>query len=725
MLICLNKCAILYLFKQVAGIKIPDLETTKEGHNSEWTGKKEQEKEKGIMAKYENDVKQLLTLIGGKENIQAVSHCMTRMRFVLVDPKKADEKAIEEIPAVKGTFTQAGQYQVIIGNDVSEFYNEFTKYAGIEGVSKDAVKAAAKTNQNLLQKIMGTLGEIFAPLIPALICGGLILGFRNIIGEINFFHDGTQSLADISQFWAGTYNFLWLIGEAVFHMLPVGIIWSITKKMGTTQILGIILGLTLVSPQLLNGFSVATTAPEDIPVWDFGFAQVRMIGYQGQVIAAMMAGFVLVYLEKFFKKHCPEVVSMIVVPFCSLVPAVIIAHTIVGPIGWRIGNAIADVVYGGLMSQFGWLFAGLFGLLYAPIVMTGLHHMTNAIDTQLINSYGGTILWPMIALSNIAQGSSVLTMSLLQKKNERAQQVNVPACISCYLSVTEPALFGVNLKYGFPLVCGMIGSAAAAMISVGSGVRALSIGVGGLPGILSIESDYYLNFLLAMVVAIVIPFVLTYLVGLKKLTREERGLAGAGAENGETVLQTGIQDAPSAQTEQDSVSNASAPETAENRQTESAEEGKAADVKAPLSGKTLPLEEMPDEVFSQHIMGDGLAIEPSEGIVVAPADAEVSAVMEESRHACGLTLSNGMELLIHVGIDTVEMNGDGFELFVKEGDHVHTGDPLIRFDMEKIRAAGHPTMTAVIVTDEGNAQNIQYLTGNQADAGKTPVITFE
>ena len=677
------------------------------------------------MAKYENDVKQLLTLIGGKENIQAVSHCMTRMRFVLVDPKKADEKAIEEIPAVKGTFTQAGQYQVIIGNDVSVFYNEFTKYAGIEGVSKDAVKAAAKTNQNPLQKIMGTLGEIFAPLIPALICGGLILGFRNIIGEINFFRNGTQSLADISQFWAGTYDFLWLIGEAVFHMLPVGIVWSITKKMGATQILGIILGLTLVSPQLLNGFSVATTAPEDIPVWDFGFAQVRMIGYQGQVIAAMMAGFVLVYLEKFFKKHCPEVVSMIVVPFCSLVPAVIIAHTIVGPIGWRIGNAIADVVYGGLMSPFGWLFAGLFGLLYAPIVMTGLHHMTNAIDTQLINSYDGTILWPMIALSNIAQGSSVLAMSLLQKKNERAQQVNVPACISCYLGVTEPALFGVNMKYGFPLVCGMIGSAIAAMISVGTGVRALSIGVGGLPGILSIESDYYLNFLLAMAVAIVIPFVLTYLVGLKKLIREERGLVSAGAENGESVSQTSTQDAPAAQTEQDSASNASAPEAAENVQTESAAEGKAADVKAPLSGKTLPLEEMPDEVFSQHVMGDGLAIEPSEGIVVAPADAEVSAVMEESRHACGLTLSNGMELLIHVGIDTVEMNGDGFELFVKEGDHVHTGDPLIRFDMEKIRAAGHPTMTAVIVTDEGNAQNIQYLTGNQADAGKTPVITFE
>ena len=685
------------------------------------------------MAKYENDVKQLLTLIGGKENIQAVSHCMTRMRFVLVDPKKADEKAIEEIPAVKGTFTQAGQYQVIIGNDVAVFYNEFTSYAGIEGVSKDAVKAAAKTNQNPLQRIMGTLGEIFAPLIPALICGGLILGFRNVIGEINFFNNGTQSLADISQFWSGTYDFLWLIGEAVFHMLPVGIIWSITKKMGTTQILGIILGLTLVSPQLLNGFSVAETAAEDIPVWDFGFAQVQMIGYQGQVIAAMMAGFVLVYLEKFFKKHCPEVVSMIVVPFCSLVPAVIIAHTIVGPIGWRIGNAIADVVYGGLMSPFGWLFAGLFGLLYAPIVMTGLHHMTNAIDTQLINSFGGTILWPMIALSNIAQGSSVLAMSVLQKKNERAQQVNVPACISCYLSVTEPALFGVNLKYGFPLVCGMIGSAVAAMISVGTGVRALSIGVGGLPGILSIKSDYYLNFLAAMAVAIVIPFVLTYLVGLKKLSKEERGLAEAGVQNpGENgdAQQSSVQETQKAQPETRSAektavqTEASSPENTGRTETAAAD-GQSLEIKAPLNGKTLPLEDMPDEVFSQHIMGDGLAIEPSEGIVVAPADAEVSAVMEESRHACGLTLSNGLELLIHVGIDTVEMNGDGFELFVKEGDQVHTGDPLIRFDMDKIRAAGHPTMTAVIVTDEGEAKNLQYLTGTQAEAGKTPVITFE
>ena len=653
------------------------------------------------MAKYQADVQTLLRAIGGRENIQAVSHCMTRMRFVLADPAKADTAAIEAIPAVKGTFTQAGQFQVIIGNDVAIFYNEFTACAGIEGVSKDAVKAAAQTNQSLLQRIMGTLGEIFAPIIPALICGGLILGFRNIIGEINFLGGGTQSLADVSQFWAGMYSFLWLIGEAVFHMLPVGIVWSITKKMGTTQILGIILGLTLVSPQLLNGFSVATTAVEDIPVWDFGFVQIQMIGYQGQVIAAMLAGFVLVYLEKFFKKICPEVVSMIVVPFCSLVPAVLVAHTIVGPIGWQIGDAIASVVYAGLTSNVRWLFAALFGLLYAPIVMTGLHHMTNAIDSQLVNLYGGTNLWPMIALSNIAQGSAVLAMSVLQKKNERAQQVNIPACISCYLGVTEPALFGVNLKYGFPLVCGMIGSACGAVISIGTGVEAYSIGVGGLPGILSIKPQFWLNFLIAMLVAVAVPFVLTILVGSRKLSAADRGLSTAAAEPA----------APSV-----------APDAEEQPQAEPPAAG-AGGVTAPLSGRVIPMEDIPDQVFSQGILGEGVGIEPTGNVVVAPADATVCSVIEDSRHAVGLTLDNGAELLIHVGIDTVSMNGDGFQLHVKEGDRVHLGDKLITFDPEKIKAAGHPTTTAFLVTDPGDLAPT-FETNVEAQAGRTVVIRF-
>ena len=667
------------------------------------------------MGKYGNDVKRLLELVGGKENIQAVSHCMTRMRFVLVDSKKANEKEIEDLPSVKGTFTQAGQYQVIIGNDVAAFYNEFTAYAGIEGVSKDAVKAAAKTNQNPVQKMMGALGEIFAPLIPALICGGLVLGFRNVIDSIDLFENGTKTLVEISQFWAGVDSFLWLIGEAVFHLLPVGIVWSITKKMGTTQILGIILGLTLVSSQLLNGFNVASTPADEIPVWDFGFAKVQMIGYQGQVIAAMMAGFVLVYLEKFFKKICPEVISMIVVPFCSLVPAVFIAHMVVGPIGWTIGNAIGDVVYAGLTSDFRFLFAAVFGLLYAPLVMTGLHHMTNAIDSQLLNTPAqSTILWPMIALSNIAQGSSVLAMSVLQKKNERAQQVNVPACISCYLGVTEPALFGVNLKYVFPLVCGMIGSCCAAMISVGFGVEALSIGVGGLPGILSIKAQYYPIFLLAMAVAIVVPFILTFIVGRIKLTREDR----FGRENAANAA--GMEAVDAASGESAALNGNSAADS-----TDAARAADVKELKSILDGKVIPITDVQDEVFSQKIMGDGVAIEPSNTVVTAPADCDVSVVMADTGHACGLTLANGVELLIHVGVDTVDMGGDGFKLLVKEGDHVRAGEPLIEFDPEKIRAAGHPCTTMLIVTGEGSAAGITMHTGMEVKEGETTVIGGE
>lgn len=613
------------------------------------------------MGKFEKDAKDLLEYVGGKENINAVSHCVTRMRFVLVDSKKADIDKIESLPSAKGTFTQSGQFQVIIGNEVSEFYNDFVKVSGIEGVSKEAVKNASKTNQTWLQKMMGALGEIFAPLIPALICGGLILGFRNIIGEINFFNNGTQSLADISQFWAGTYSFLWLIGEAVFHLLPVGIVWSITKKMGTTEMLGIVLGLTLVSPQLLNGFSVASTPANQIPVWDFGFAQVQMIGYQGQVIAAMMAGFVLVYLEKFFRKVTPSVISMIVVPFCSLVPAVIIAHTVVGPIGWAIGNGIADVVYGGLTSSFGVLFAAVFGLVYAPIVMTGLHHMTNAIDTTLTNMFGGTILWPMIALSNIAQGSSVLAMSILQRHNERAQQINVPACISCYLGVTEPALFGVNMKYGFPLVCGMIGSAIAAVISVGCGVQAFSIGVGGLPGIISIKPEYWVYFLLAMAVAIVIPFALTMIVGKKKLT------------------------VPTKQEEKDFIS--------------------------PMQGRLMPLTEVEDQVFSQGLMGDGFAVELKDGQVLAPFSGEVVMTFP-TKHAYGLRREDGLEVLIHIGMDTVQLNGEGFESYVQQGDQVVQGQVLAKVDIDYVLSQGKSIVSPVVFTSgqhiECQGQDVQY-----------------
>lgn len=652
------------------------------------------------MGKYAEDAKELLGLVGGKGNIAAVSHCMTRMRFALNDPAKADVKKIEAMKAVKGSFTQSGQFQVIIGNTVADFYNDFIAVAGIEGVSKDAVKQAAKQNQNVLQRIVTALAEIFAPLIPAIITGGLILGFRNCIDSLYLFENGTKTLCDISQFWAGIDSFLWLIGEAVFHMLPVGICWSVTKKMGTTQMLGIVLGLTLVSGQLLNAYAVAGTAAEDIPVWNFGSFQVNMIGYQAQVIPAILAAFTLVYLERFFRKITPQVVSMIVVPFCSLLLAVIAAHFILGPVGWKIGSVISSVVYAGITGSFKVIFGAVFGFVYAPLVITGLHHMSNAIDLQLIADYGGTMLWPMIALSNIAQGSAVLGMIALQRKDAEAQEVNVPACISCYLGVTEPAIFGVNLKFAYPFVCGMIGSACAAVVCVATGTTANAIGVGGLPGILSIQPKYMASFTICMAIAAGVPFILTFMVGKKKLagTAQTQAAGSISAENGKA-----------------GGSNA----RKSNGQADMKE------WKAFLSGRVIPLKEVGDGVFSEGVMGEGLAILPENNILYAPVAGTISVLMEESRHACGMRLENGMEILLHVGIDTVDMKGDGFEYLVKEGENVAAGTPLIRFDRDKIKAAGHPDTTVCIITEQGNGGKASFHTGIDAVAGKTTVAALD
>ena len=434
---------------------------------------------------------------------------------MLNDPAKADVPRIEKIKSAKGNLYPGGPVQVIIGNTVSDFYNDFVAVSGIEGVSKDAVKSAAKQNQNRAQKIMSALAEIFAPLIPIMITGGLILGFRNCIDSMYLLENGTKTLVEVSQFWSGVDSFLWLIARPSSYAAGVHLLVG-DQKDGHHREPGIVLGLTLVSGQLLNAYSVATTAAADIPQWDFGFVQVNMIGYQAQVIPAMLAAFTLVYLEKFFRKVCPAVISMIVVPFCSLVLSVMAAHFVLGPIGWAIGSAVSSAVYAGISGPFRVIFGAVFGFVYAPLVITGLHHMSNAIDLQLVADFGGTMLWPMIALSNIAQGSAVLGMIYLQRKNAAAQEVNVPSCISCYLGVTEPAMFGVNLKYNFPFICGMIGSAVAGVVCTATSTTANSVGVGGLPGILSIQPASMLSFALCMVIAIVIPFVLTVVMGKKK-----------------------------------------------------------------------------------------------------------------------------------------------------------------------------------------------------------------
>ena len=635
------------------------------------------------MGKFEQEAKDLLAAIGGKENVTAVTHCATRMRFVLGDDKKADVKTIEAIPAVKGTFTNAGQFQVIIGNDVPIFYNDFTAVSGIEGVSKEAAKSAAKSNQNPVQRVMTTLAEIFTPIIPALIVGGLILGFRNVLEGVHWSMLDGKTITEVSQFWSGVNHFLWLPGEAIFQFLPVGITWSVSRKMGTSQILGIVLGICLVSPQLLNAYSVASTPASEIAknwVWDFGFFTVNRIGYQAQVIPALLAGLSLSYLEIFWRKHVPEVVSMIFVPFLSLIPALILAHTVLGPIGWTIGQALSTVVLAGLTGPVKWLFGAVFGALYAPFVITGLHHMTNAIDTQLIADAGGTALWPMIALSNIAQGSAVFAYYIMHRHDEREAQISLPATISAYLGVTEPALFGVNVKYIYPFVAGMIGSSIAGLLSVTFNVTAASIGIGGLPGILSIQPKYMIPFAAIMLVAIIVPMVLTFFfrkAGLFTKTEDDIELKEEFA----------------AQEEAEFASHTATPTVL----------AESAEVVSPLAGQVKPLSQATDPVFSSGVMGQGVVIEPSQGELVSPVNGTVT-VLFPTKHAVGIVSEEGIEMLMHIGMDTVSLDGKGFVAHVEQGDKVVVGQQLISFDMDVIKKAGLVTETPVIITNQDDFQ---------------------
>ena len=634
------------------------------------------------MGKFEQEAKDLLQAIGGKENVTAVTHCATRMRFVLGDEKKANVKAIESIPAIKGTFTNAGQFQVIIGNDVPIFYNDFSAVSGIEGVSKEAAKSAAKSNQNAVQRVMTTLAEIFTPIIPALIVGGLILGFRNVLEGVHWSMLNGKSITEVSQFWAGINHFLWLPGEAIFQFLAVGITWSVSRKMGTSQILGIVMGICLVSPQLLNAYSVASTPAAEIAknwVWDFGFFTVNRIGYQAQVIPALLAGLSLSYLEIFWRKHIPEVVSMIFVPFLSLIPALILAHTVLGPIGWSIGQGLSTVVLAGLTGPVKWLFGAIFGALYAPFVITGLHHMTNAIDTQLIADAGGTGLWPMIALSNIAQGSAVFAYFLMHRHDEREAQISLPATISAYLGVTEPALFGVNVKYIYPFVAGMMGSSIAGLLSVTFNITAQSIGIGGLPGILSIQPQYMLPFAMIMLVAVAVPMALTYFfrkAGLFTKTEDSTELQAefAAQEEAEFVVHA----------EPTALVN-------------------TAQLVSPLAGQVKPLSQATDPVFSSGVMGQGVVIEPSQGELVSPVNGTVT-VLFPTKHAVGIVSEEGVELLMHIGMDTVSLDGKGFEAHVAQGDKVVVGQQLISFDTNVIKEAGLITQTPVIITNQDDFQ---------------------
>ncbi|PSL50878.1 PTS system trehalose-specific IIB component (Glc family) /PTS system trehalose-specific IIC component (Glc family) [Salsuginibacillus halophilus] len=465
-------------------------------------------------------VEQIVEALGGKDNISSATHCVTRLRLVLHDDEKVDQEKLESLNLVRGSFSTAGQFQVIIGQGtVEKVYAELLPITGLGEASKDETKQAAQEKQNWLQRGVKMLADIFIPILPAIVTAGLLLGLNNLlVGEGIFFDN--QSIIDVYPQWADLADIINLIANAAFTFLPALIGWSAVQRFGGSPLLGIVLGLILVHPDLLNAWAYGDAAEAgEIPVWNLFGLEIEQVGYQGQVLPVLIASFVLAKIENFMKRITPDAIEMLVVAPVALLVTGFLSFILIGPVMFTVGNGITDF-FVMMFENFSALGGLLYGLLYAPLVVTGLHHTFLAVDLQLVGSdaIDGTFLWPILALSNIAQGSAAFAI-MMATRSENMKGLSFTSGISAWLGVTEPAMFGVNLRYKFPFVCAVIGSAIAATYVSLNNVLAGSIGVGGVPGIFSILPEDWIPFLIGMVIVIIVPFVLTY--GYAKLKKQD------------------------------------------------------------------------------------------------------------------------------------------------------------------------------------------------------------
>ncbi|MBR2564799.1 MAG: PTS system trehalose-specific EIIBC component [Paenibacillus sp.] len=636
------------------------------------------------MAIDKKQVEEIIRAVGGKENIEAATHCVTRLRFALYDEDKVDTELLDQNDLVKGQFSSQGQFQVVIGPGlVDKVYDEMIQITGGERSSKDDVKAAAGKKQNPLQRAIKTLSDIFIPILPAIITAGLLLGINNILTGPGIFFDG-KSLVDVYPAWKDLASIINTIANTAFTFLPALIGWSAVTRFGGSPLLGIVLGLILVHPDLLSAYGYADAVNKGtVPTWNLFGWEIEKIGYQGQVLPVLVSAYLLAKMEIFLNKRVHDSIKLLVVAPVTLLVTGFLAFTIIGPVTFAIANAITSgLIY--IYESYAALGGLIYGGLYALLVITGMHHTFLAVDVQLIGSQGGTFLWPMLALSNIAQGSAALAMMLVLRE-KKMRGLAATSSVSAFLGVTEPAIFGVNIRYRYPFIFGMVGSAIGGILLTINNVQATSIGVGGVPGFLSIFPDKWGVFFIGMAIVLIVPFLLTVAFGRAKLRKEDRTIS----------------------TEASSASSvSSAPSEVQGAKAASLE------VMAPLTGQAVPLEEVPDPAFAEKHMGEGIAIQPSGNQVVAPFDAQVAHVIK-SKHAVILEHASGLQVLIHVGINTVSLKGEGFSMYVNTGDRVRAGQKLLEFDRKVIEAAGYPLITPIIIPDgQDIVERVEVLTGD-------------
>ena len=626
---------------------------------------------------YQKSAKEVLHAIGGADNIVSAAHCATRLRLVIADNSKVDKKTLENIDGVKGVFEAQGQLQIIFGTgEVNKVYEEFIKLGNIGASSTEELKKQAAKQGNIFQYMIKTLGDIFVPIIPAIVASGFLMGIMNSLDFMvnnNFLNIDTSS---------SLYVFANLFSNTAYVFLPILIGFSAAKVFGGNPFLGAVMGMIMIHPNLQNAWTVASEGVKAMQPVFFGLYSIEMVGYQGHVIPIIISVWVMSEIEKRLHKVVPAMFDLFVTPLVSVFVAGYLALSIIGPVFVKLENGILDGVQYLIGLPFG-IGSFVMGIFYAPTVVMGIHHMYTTIDLGQIGKFGVTYWLPLASACNIAQGAACLAVGL-KARDPKIKSLGLPSSLSAFLGITEPALFGVNLRFFRPFIAGCIGGAAGAMYASLTHIGATGTGVTGIFGIL-LFLDYPLHYIVLFILSSAVAFVVSWLITPSTLI--DAGLQEAAAKSE-------VQPKKSEELKVDS---------------EKAEDLKPASpiISSPLKGEVVDMEETNDPTFIAGILGKGVAIVPSEGVVYAPDDAEIVTLMG---HAVAFRLANGAEMIVHVGINTVTLEGKHYEAFVKVGDKVKKGDKLLKFDIEAIKKEGYPIVTPVIVTNTFEFKDIDIKT---------------
>lgn len=626
---------------------------------------------------YRKTAQDILDHVGGSKNIASAAHCATRLRLVIADNKKVSKEALENVDGVKGVFEASGQLQIILGTGtVNKVFAEFIDIAGITASSKAEAKEAAAEKQNWFMRAIKLLGDIFVPIIPAIVASGFLMGIMNSLDFMNsngFLHINTHS---------SIYVFANLFSNIAYTFLQILIAFSAAKAFGANQYLGAVIGMIMIHPSLQNAYTVATEGVQQTQSVFFGLFKIDMVGYQGHVIPVIIAVWILAVIEKKLHKIVPEVLDLFVTPLVSVFVTGYLTLSIVGPIFVWAENAILGAIQWMLTLPLG-IGSLIMGGLYAPTVVTGIHQMYTAIDIGQLAKYGVTYWLPLASAANVAQGAAALAVGI-KSKDKKIKSLALPSSLSAFMGITEPAIFGVNLRFFKPFIAGCIGGGCGALYASLVHLGAKGTGVTGIFGIL-LCLNQPLQYLIEMVIAVGVAFVISFLI------YKDAEPKAATADAAETAAVENMETTDAVATD-DTAADTTAATTEEK-------------LTSPVNGTQIPLAEVADETFASEMLGATVAVEPADGKIVAPCDGEVSNIFETG-HAVCITTESGGELLIHIGIDTVKMDGKGFTKKVSDGDKVHAGDILVEADLEEIKNAGYQTTTMMILTNTDEFGNV-------------------